>query len=79
MRCEMAIKITISKQMVACDQQKTALVCFWSVVLKLANKKRIRLPYYYSYTCENGEKMDDPFIAAKLTFSWGARLSFLQC
>jgi hypothetical protein len=28
---EMAIKITISKQMVACDKQKTALVCFWSV------------------------------------------------
>jgi hypothetical protein len=27
----MAIKITISKQMVACDKQKTALVCFWSV------------------------------------------------
>jgi hypothetical protein len=27
----MAIKITISKQMVACDKQKTALVCFWSI------------------------------------------------
>jgi hypothetical protein len=27
----MAIKITTSKQMVACDKQKTALVCFWSV------------------------------------------------
>jgi hypothetical protein len=27
----MAIKITISKQMVACDKKKTALVCFWSV------------------------------------------------
>jgi hypothetical protein len=27
----MAIKITISEQMVACDKQKTALVCFWSV------------------------------------------------
>jgi hypothetical protein len=26
----MAIKITISKQMVACDKKKTALVCFWS-------------------------------------------------
>jgi hypothetical protein len=25
---EMAIKITISQQMVACDKQKTALVCF---------------------------------------------------
>jgi hypothetical protein len=28
----MAIKITISKQMVACDKQKRALVCFWSVI-----------------------------------------------
>jgi hypothetical protein len=28
----MAIKITISKQMVACDKKKTALVCFWSVL-----------------------------------------------
>jgi hypothetical protein len=27
----MAIKITIYKQKVACDKQKTALVCFWSV------------------------------------------------
>jgi hypothetical protein len=27
----MAIKITISKQMVACDKQKPALMCFWSV------------------------------------------------
>jgi hypothetical protein len=28
---EMAIKITISKQMVASDKKKTALVCFWSL------------------------------------------------
>jgi hypothetical protein len=38
----MAIKITISKQTVACDKKKTALVCSWSenitLMLFLAEK-----------------------------------------
>jgi hypothetical protein len=39
---EIAIKITISKQMVACDKQKTALVCFWSA--KYVDKYNV--PYF---------------------------------
>jgi hypothetical protein len=46
---KITIKITISKQMVACDKQKTALVCFWSVKYH-TSKFRWYLSYCFWYT-----------------------------